>query len=108
MDFGGFHGILRFNDKTGSIHALKHYTKRNIEAPSANNLRKRVILRYDESCDINVIVARSMLDPESLAPEQPPQYLDLSEYPDFETMQNRVAEAHSLFEQGVWKAPAES
>jgi hypothetical protein len=28
----------------------------------------------------------------------PPQYLDLSEYPDFETMQNRVAEAHSLFE----------
>jgi hypothetical protein len=23
---------------------------------------------------------------------------DLSEYPDFETMQNRVAEAHSLFE----------
>ena len=53
---------------------------------------------HAESCDINVIVARSMLDPESLAPEQPPQYLDLSEYPDFETMQNRVAEAHSLFE----------
>jgi hypothetical protein len=47
MDFGGFHRILRFNDKTGSIHALKHYTKRNIEAQSANNSRKRVILRYD-------------------------------------------------------------
>jgi hypothetical protein len=50
---------------------------------------------HAESCDINVIVARSMLDPESLAPEHPPQYLDLSEYPDFETMQNRVAEASS-------------
>ena len=53
---------------------------------------------HAESCDINVIVARAMLDPESLTPEQPPQYLDLSNYPDFETMQNHVAEAHSLFE----------
>jgi hypothetical protein len=26
-----------------------------------------------------------MLDPESLTPEQPLQYLDLSNYPDFET-----------------------
>jgi hypothetical protein len=39
-----------------------------------------------------------MLNPESLEPEHPPQYLDLSNYPDFETMQNHVAEAHSLFE----------
>jgi hypothetical protein len=37
---------LRFNDKTRSIHALKHYTKHNIKAPSANNSGKRVIL-YD-------------------------------------------------------------
>jgi hypothetical protein len=33
--------------ETRSIHALKHYTKRNIEAQSANNSGSRVILRYD-------------------------------------------------------------
>jgi hypothetical protein len=42
------------------------------------------------------IVARSMQNPAMLEPEHPPQYLDLSEYPDFETMQNRVAGTHEF------------
>jgi hypothetical protein len=44
--------ILRFNDKTESIHALEHYDKRKTEAPSANNSGNRTILFTPKYYDV--------------------------------------------------------